>query len=390
MKKLFLVVAILTLTFTNLYSQIENLKLNGYVQTDFELAGKDGSTYVGPAYSQERDGNSDYFFRYGVRRGLIRATFEKDNGLGALELNVTEGGVIPLCAFLQLNPYRWLSFRGGLTTIDYGFELTYPSSVLETVERSVFTRMLFPKEHDLGFMFMLNPSFNTEKNSLYFSFGMMSGNGIHKIADKNMNFMTHLTYTHNGSLCSFVLGTSFYEGKTNNAGTRVYEVENGDWQSKDVSANKKNARRYINFEARLSYESFLGLSSLRSECTFGLQPSRQNSFASQDDNSYNPSDPFSYQRNFLGFYVCYVQKILRTPLSFIAKYTYFDKNTKLSSSEIKNIEDAKLQGLGIGLICDFNAHVKTMLYYDMFSNETNQMVKQMNDNVLRLRLQYKF
>lgn len=371
-------------------AQLENMRLNGYVQTDFELAGKDGQTYLGPAYSKAKDGDVDYFFRYGVYRGLIRATFEKDQGSGALEINVTEGGVIPLVAFLQFDPWDWLSFQGGLLNVDYGFELMYPSSLLETVERTNYTRLLFPKEHDLGFKFTLSYPFKDKNNHLTLSFGMMSGNGINKIADKNMNFLSHLKYDYQGDIFSFGIGASYYEGSTNNADTVIYRVNNGAWQAENVEANRKNARRYIGFEFQLGYENALGLSSLRGETTFGRQPSRSDNFASQDGNSYNQNDAFSFQRNFFGYYLCFIQKLDKLPLSFVAKYSYFDKNTDLSASKVANWNDLTMHDIGLGVVYEFNRHIKALLFYDKILNETNTLFKQLNDDVVHLRLQYKF
>ncbi len=371
-------------------AQLENMRLNGYVQTDFELAGKDGQTYLGPAYSKAKDGDVDYFFRYGVYRGLIRATFEKDQGSGALEINVTEGGVIPLVAFLQFDPWDWLSFQGGLLNVDYGFELMYPSSLLETVERTNYTRLLFPKEHDLGFKFTLYYPFKDKNNHLTLSFGMMSGNGINKIADKNMNFLSHLKYDYQGDIFSFGIGASYYEGSTNNADTVIYTVNNGAWQAENVEANRKNARRYIGFEFQLGYENALGLSSLRGETTFGRQPSRSDNFASQDGNSYNQNDAFSFQRNFFGYYLCFIQKLDKLPLSFVAKYSYFDKNTDLSASKVANWNDLTMHDIGLGVVYEFNRHIKALLFYDKILNETNTLFKQLNDDVVHLRLQYKF
>ncbi|MDO5759567.1 MAG: hypothetical protein Q4Q06_00915 [Bacteroidota bacterium] len=391
MKK-YTVVFIICLMFSIFaFGQVENIKLNGYVQADFELSGKDGSTYLTPGYSVERDGNSDYYFRYGVYRGLLRATFESGKGSGALEVNVTEAGVIPMVAYLQFDPYEWISFQAGLLNIDYGFELMCPSSFFETIERSAFTRLLFPKEHDLGFKFTFSYPFKDKRNNLSLTLGMASGNGINKIADKHMNFLSHLKYDYKGDIFSFGVGASYYEGLTNNASDTIFRVKDHTWQWENTLPNKKNARRYMNFELQIGYESLLGLSTLRGETTFGLQPSRANNFASQDCNSYNPNDAFAYQRHFWGYTFCFIQKFDKLPpLSFVAKYSYFDKNTQLSANEVENITDLCMQNFGFGAIWEFNSHIKAYLFYDMYHNETNENFKQFNDNVLHLRLQYKF
>lgn len=295
-----------------------------------------------------------------------------------------------MVAFLQFDPWDWLSFQGGLLNVDYGFELMYPSSLLETVERTNYTRLLFPKEHDLGFKFTLSYPFKDKNNHLTLSFGMMSGNGINKIADKNMNFLSHLKYDYQGDIFSFGIGASYYEGSTNNADTVIYRVNNGAWQAENVEANRKNARRYIGFEFQLGYENALGLSSLRGETTFGRQPSRSDNFASQDGNSYNQNDAFSFQRNFFGYYLCFIQKLDKLPLSFVAKYSYFDKNTDLSASKVANWNDLTMHDIGLGVVYEFNRHIKALLFYDKILNETNTLFKQLNDDVVHLRLQYKF
>jgi len=370
--------------------QIEYMKIDGYIQADFEISDKDGTTFLGPAHSEAKDGNSDYYFRYGLYRGVITAKFEKDKSFGMLRVNFTEAGVMPLVACFQYNMYDWLGFQAGLSNIDYGFELMYPSIFFETIERSAFTRLLFPKEHDLGFKFILSYPSKDRKNKLSLSLGMTSGNGINKIADKHMNFLSHLKYNYTGEVWSLGMGASYYEGKTNNTSDSIYKVKNHAWQVETTSENQKNARRYFNFEFQVGYKSDVGISTLRGETSFGLQPSRKNNFASQDNNSYNPLDAFSYQRHFLGYTFYFIQKFYKFPISLVGKYSYFDKNTKLSENEITNIHDICMQNIGFGLIWDFNPNMRAYLFYDMNSNETNNIFKQLDDDVLHLRLQYAF
>ncbi|MBQ9313100.1 MAG: hypothetical protein IJ213_08675 [Bacteroidales bacterium] len=390
MKRLYIAVVFMCLFAMNTYSQIENLKLNGYVQTDFAVVGKDGKAFIGPAWSEARDGNSDYYFRYGVKRGLIRGTFSSGKGKGALEINVTEAGVIPLVAFGEYDFTDWFSMQAGLLNIDFGYELMYPSSKLETLERSMHTQMLFPKEHDLGFQTTFKLPISSQKSNLTLSLALMSGNGINKIADKNMNFMSHLKYDYSAEKYAFGLGFSWYEGKTNNADTLFHEIKNSQWLAKQVDANRKNTRRYINFEAELDLFNSFGTSSFRTECTFGIQPSQEKDFTSQDGNSYNINNAFSYSRHFLGAYLYYIQQLGTTPFMLIAKYAYLDKNTQLSSSQITNPTDAAFNNFGIGLKYNYNEHISMEIFYDKYTNEHNSFVKELKDDVCHLRLQYLF
>ncbi|MCQ2327576.1 MAG: hypothetical protein MJZ71_08445 [Bacteroidales bacterium] len=394
MKKTTLLLIIALFSSISAFSQLENLKLNGYIQTDFACIGKQGVDWMGPAWSQETDGNSDYYFRYGVRRGLLRGTFVSGRGSGALEINFSEYNVIPLVAFLQYEIHPDLSFQAGLLNINFGHELMFPSSIFEMLERSMHTQRLFPKEHDLGFMFTYKVPYRDPMRKLHLSAGMMSGNGINKFVDHTMNFMAHLDYDFVIDSYSYGFGMSWYEGRTNNAGTSFYTVDdNHQWVAETVDANQKNLRRYINFEAQLSLFNDFGTSQFRTEWTFGHQPSRLNTFTSQgigERDSYNAANPFSYDREFLGAYLYYIQDIGHTPFTFVGKYAYLDQNTKMGADDIANIADATMHNIGLGLMYKWDSHILIEVLYDKYLNETNSVVKELNDDVCHLRLQYKF
>lgn len=370
------------------YSQ-EGFKFIGYIQSQVEIAGKDGSTFTGSAYNPNTD-NKDFYTRAGVRRGLLHFEFSKGKGKGVFEANIREKGFLPLLAYWEVNPYNWLSFRGGLMSVGYGHEIEYSSSNMETMERSLMARKLFPQEHDFGFTATLKTPFKDKRQSLQLSLSAMSGNSIYKIVGPYPNFLAHLKYDFKDKTTSWGIGLSYYEGRTNNADSVWHTVKDNTWQSESVEPNKLNARRYLGTEFQYNTQTSWGRTSLRGECSFGKQPSKQNSFASQQDDSFNANNPFSYDRKFFGAFVVYTQQIARTPLSIVLKYQYLDQNTEISSDKVQSTTDLAFNNVGVGLMYQFNSQIRLHCLYDIYKNKANEYIKDLNDNIFMLRLQYKF
>ncbi|MBQ9253604.1 MAG: hypothetical protein IJ180_02395 [Bacteroidales bacterium] len=389
MKKRFLVLVASIIVGTIVSAQNEGFKFIGYIQSQVEFAGIDGSTFTGSAYDENRDGD-DFYTRAGVRRGLLHFEFTKGKGKGVFEANIREAGFLPLLAYWEVTPYDWLSFRGGLMSVGYGHEIEYSSSNMETMERSLMARKLFPQEHDFGFTATVKYPFNDKRNSLKLSLSAMSGNAINKWVDPIPNFLSHLKYDYKDASTSWGVGLSYYEGRTNNADNVWYEVKDNVWQPKDVEKNKRNARRYFGAEFQYNTQTSWGRTSLRGECSMGKQPSRESNFASQQDNSYNINTPFSYDRKFFGAFVVYTQQIVKTPLSVVLKYQYLNQNTDIASDKVQNVADITYNNIGIGLMYQFNDQIRLHCLYDIYKNKSNDYIKDLNDNILMVRLQYKF
>ena len=371
------------------YSQNEGFKFIGYIQSQIEFAGKDGSTFTGSAYNPNTD-NADFYTRAGVRRGLLHFEFNKGKGKGVFEANIREKGFLPLLAYWEVSAYEWLSFRGGLMSVGYGHEVEYSSSNMETMERSLMARKLFPQEHDFGFTAILKTPLKDKRKSLTLSLSAMSGNAINKIVGPYPNFLAHLKYDYKDEMTSWGVGFSYYEGRTNNADTLWHTIKNNDWQAQRVKANTLNTRRYLGIEFQYNTKTSWGKTSIRGEGSFGKQPSKLNSFASQQDDSFNKDKPFSYDRNFFGAFVVYTQQIVRSPLSVVLKYQYLNQNTGISSNNVQSPADLAYNNIGVGLIYQFNEQIRLHCLYDIYKNKANDYIKDLNDNIFMLRLQYKF
>lgn len=81
-----------------------------------------------------------------------------------------------------------------------------------------------------------------------------------------------------------------------------------------------------------NYASNIGMTKLMAEVVLGQQPSTNSSSKSPNDSNNGTSD--TYIRNFNGWYVMLVQDLGQSPLSLVAKYDYYDANTKLEEDEV--------------------------------------------------------
>jgi hypothetical protein len=167
---------------------------------------------------------------------------------------------------------------------------------------------------------------------------------------------------------------------------------------------------------------------IRGEYIFGSQPGTSKSSVSPkgivnetakevtvnatDGKSYKvtPSGSVAsdvYLRNFSGYYVMLAQRILQTKHEIVAKYDVYDPNTKVKGNDIGNgnktgAADISFTTIGLGWNYYASANFKLTVYYDMVKNETsssyktdkpngiNDYRKDLKDNVLTIRAQYRF
>lgn len=407
MKVRFLTICILCVCAFSMksYSQTKNakdsinilnkIKLSGYIQTQMEVSQKDGKTKTGSktSYLDDRDGkDNDYFVRYGIRRSRLKLQYNEKMVKGVFEVDVSEDGVKAKTAYLQVEPLSWLSIQSGLMIPWFGDEVEYASAQIESLEKTTTTQKFFPDERDLGIKLTLKAPKNTFFNGLKLDMGLVSGNCIHKDNDGKMNFLAHLKYNHSFEKLSFGIGTSLYQGGVNNIDDTVFQVRNNSWQAKQVTANQRNTRQYVGFDAQLLWQTNIGTTNIRTEYIFGKQPSKDNNISSPNDNEY--TDKFNYNRKFESFYVYLIQQVYSLPLYVVLRYHYLDNNTELSKNEINNSTDLYYQNYGFGLKWDINKYLRLGCFYDINVNEkTNQIAKyntDLKDNLFNVRLQYKF
>lgn len=380
--------------------KLEKIKVSGYFQAQAEYGQPGASAKTGAnsgKYNEVIDGkDSEYFLRYGIRRGRIKFQYSEKIAKAVFQLDITDKGLGFEDAYMQIDePFlNVFSLKAGIFDRPFGDEISYSSSSRETPERSLIFQKLFPDERDLGASLIIAAPKNTTLEGLKLEGGLFSGNGIRVDDNSKLDFIGHLKYDKTYSNMSFGLGTSLYSGTTNNADSNLYTMQNGVWTREIVDKNLTNKRQYIGFDGQFTIETPMGLTNIRAEYLFGEQPSVSGDFSSAKANTYDATKPFSYIRNFSGGHVYFLQDIYRTPLTFVFKYTYLDPNTEVADNEVKNKADVAMSTIGLGGLWRINSSLRLMAFYEINSNEKTTAIagydKDLKDDMFTLRLQYKF
>ena len=281
---------------------------------------------------------------------------------------------------------------------------------------------LFPDEVDMGAQLTIQAPKTSPYNFIKLEAGMFNGNALASDNDKFKDFIGHLSakkaFLNENLLLSG--GVSYYNGGYANQSGKVFSLTNGAY-SQDSSYIKydKVKREYLGFDAQASISTGAGITTIRGEYLFGKQPGTKKSSTSPKGAMTETKDIIVrdtngtaytvttaafgsdiYLREFSGGYIMLTHRIMQSKHELVVKYDFFDPNTKLGKDEIKNIGDVKFTTLGLGWNYYLTSNFKFTAYYELVQNEKASLVKGTNgitdyrkdlkDNVLTLRLQYKF
>lgn len=378
-------------------SLLSRLKVSGYVQMQSQYGQESASLKVG--VGNEARGAS--FHRLGVRRGRIKFVYSYGIASTTLQFDMTERGVGIKDVFLSIKApkFETNSLKVGVFDRPFGHEIGYSSSTRETPERSTIFQTLFPDERDLGAMLVLQPSKTSPWNVLKLEAGLFSGNGIKQETDSRRDFIGRLSFNKTmASSAKLGLGASLYHGYVWQGSEEVYHMDGSSFVL-DNSVNNKGAyarRQYFGFDGQFSVISALGMTHLRAEYIIGTQPGTLSS--SKSPNATTRPTEATYIRPISGGYAMLVQDIGELPISAIVKYDWYDPNTKVSGTQIglnnTGRTDLTYSTLGLGLLWRISSNLRMQAYYEMVSNETSVNLKgyekDVKDDMLTLRLQYKF
>jgi hypothetical protein len=218
----------------------------------------------------------------------------------------------------------------------------------------------------------------------------------------------------------------------------------------------KVERNYMGVDAQVSFNFPWGKTTLRGEYIWGVQPASlyntlTDNYMYNSMTSFSPTGPangisfpnfsppqanyavavkptenyhHTFVRKFVGYYVYFIQDILKTGHQIVVKFDYYDPNSEVSGKEIdlyyyKNgtttpigltalsPADVAYWTIGFGYNYYINKHLSVMLYYEMINNEITAIPKyngdliqgknpsagydkNIKDNNLTVRMQYKF
>ena len=404
--------------------KLKKFKVSGYIQGQFEVGQEFASTKVGnpTSYNSSRDGKSGDFFRFGIRRGRIKLSWEETWGSAVFQLDLTEKGIAFKDVYFKVSE-PWLnvaSLTVGIFDRPFGDEISYSSSRRESPERTILFQKLFPDERDLGAMVTLAGPKGSPVEGLKLDAGAFCGNGITLPDNGKMDFIGHLKYDKKWSNFTFGIGASMYYGTVRNRDTMLYSIQDVEgvnkWKSEDVEKNKKNVRQYYGFDLQFAAQTSWGITNIRGEVLFGTQPSTSGDLSSPKWNLFQSGTSalqyaadYNRIRKFWGAHVYFVQDIYKTPLTVVLKYAYMNPNTKIDKDAISNKTDLSYNYFGAGLLVRCTSYLRLMCFYEMPFNATSKGLtpkegatpaegklhvqdysKHVKEGVFTTRLQFKF
>jgi len=376
-------------------SFLRRIKLSGYIQAQFQHADTAGiKTYAGGDFPAASDN------RFTVRQGRLKVSYEGENSQFVLQMNATERGVALKDAYLKFSePWtKWLSFTAGVFIRPFGYEETFSSSLRESPERTRMLQSLFPGERDIGGMLSLQPPSKYKVHLLKLDAGVVNGAGLSLEFDGHKDFFACLSATEssNEKKLNYRAGVSYYLGGVRYLNDTLFSM-NGKCFTAEIDSSEGSQianRRYIGADAEVSYKFKSGTVILRAEIIQGIQ-----SGTSFSNSSFTKTpDKYVYERKFIGAYVYLVQGFFRDKHQLVVKYDFLDPNSGVEGSEMQmgcgfGAADILYYTIGFGYIWNVNRNLKFVAYYDLVKNETAARIgitKDLEDNVLTLRAQFKF
>lgn len=396
---------------------IKKLKITGYLQAQWQLADSNGiKSFAGGDFPKNADN------RFMLRRGRVKFTYEGKLSQFVIQIDATEKGVSLKDAYVNFKD-PWLQMftvQGGVFNRPFGFEIAYSSSNRETPERARINQTLFPGERDLGAMLTIQPRKESRYNFIRLNAAVIAGNAIGLEIDSHKDFVGQLgiAKTTRNEKFKYAVGVSYYNGGVFQETKKVYTMttlSDGVTKGFVVDSTESNLgqfarREYYGADAQFSLDWGLGMTTLRGEYLFGKQPGSATSTKSPDNRSIPsplPGTIDTYNREFNGAYVYFIQNILHSRHEIVVKYDFYDPNTDVKGTDVTasvtsgentiktNLGSADIaySTWGFGYNVRLAPNLKLMAYYDLVKNEKTGIKGYSNDlkdNVFTLRLQFKF
>lgn len=398
-----------------LYGAHDRLKFGGYMQPQFQWAEDKGvKNYAGGDFAANANN------RFMLRRGRIRVDYMHMNennepmALFAFQFDGTERGVAirDFWGRIYDNKLGMFALTAGMFARPMGFEANYSSSERETPERGRMSQILMKTERDLGVMGTFEPRRKGQPfRWLKVDLGVFNGQGLagpgeydsHKDVIGRISLKPRKLNKQGWTLSA---STSGYLGGITSQSPWVYEAKVNEGviymlgDSSQSNIGYVAPRKYYGADVQLKIPNRKGFTEFRAEYIAGQQTATANTSETPGTypvNSGNVLQPL-YTRSFNGAYFYYLQHLGLDWLQLVAKYDWYDPNTKVEGQDIDAVRgftaaDVKYSTVGGGFLVHLNAHVKTFLYFDHPMNESTAIkgyTSDIKDNIVTIRLQYRF
>jgi len=355
--------------------KLNKIKVSGYVQAQWE------------SYGADLEKSNGYSNTYYIRRARVKFTYEAADGVKfVLQPDLSTGNLALKDAYAVVNLPKLKNltlWAGQMNRPDY--EVEYSSSSREVLERSRVVRAIYPGEREVG----VKLEYIGVKIPIKFQLMAMNGNFTgtqQKDVDSRKDLMARLVYSIKlpAAGIGIDLGPNVYFGGNLSKTNKYFKNSNGTLDSLK-SAWTYLDKNWIGAEAQI-YADVLGGLAIKGEYMAGVN-STPSSVAASATRAQMIASPSLYN-NFSGYYVYFVKNI-GPKNQFVAKYDYYDPNTKLSGDAAGGSLYYKTWTLAWQYY--LNDNIRITLNYEMPKNETNASnPTDKKDNTLGVRIQAKF
>jgi hypothetical protein len=361
--------------------KLNKIKVSGYVQSQWESYGKD--------LVKTNEPNNNFY----IRRARIKFTYEALDGVKlVIQPDFSTGNLSLKDAYAVVNIPKLKDFTlwaGQFNRPDY--EVEYSSSQREVLERSRVIRAIYPGEREIG----VKLEYIGSKIPLKFQLMVMNGNFTGSQAkdyDSRKDLMGRLVYSikiPRAGLGIDVGVNGYYGG--NRAKTNPYILKS-DGIADSVKVGDYLDKKWFGAEIQI-FADLLGGMAIKGEYITGTN-STPSTIASTATMAQKKADPNKLNK-FSGYYIYFIKNIGQKN-QFVAKYDFYDPNTKLSGDAAGTSVNYKT--LTLAWQYYLNDNIRISVNYEMPKNEKSASVKniaatgntQLKDNTLGIRIQAKF
>ena len=393
-----LLALVLLLSSTTTYAQEQvRFTFTGFIQAIAQYGSEGDYIKVGnvtPPYDQPTT-------RMGIRRGRL-ATQATYGDLGAkIEINASDQKISIFNVYAEYKPH-WAEgafVKGGLATIDFGYELPYSSSKRAAFERSLYMADLFPGDTDMGLMVGYKGALDPSKRwQLESTLSILAGNGGKGMMKNTPDLALRLALTEQGSNHNISFGLSGYGG--------YLPATDGYYAFDKKTATLKKDRMLRAYGGAFLTSTIKhrgGQLMLTTEGIMGLQPGWQN--ANLAVGSKAPAtfeNNIFVQRPFIAGMAQIVERIKPIDLELFGRYAYYDRNRNFDPKAEQDLKLSNLTALTEGRSHQLSTgvnyflqqdHLRLSLQYDCFLRqqiEQQALVAAKPLHMVTVGAQYKF
>jgi phosphate-selective porin len=356
--------------------KLNKIKISGYIQAEFRN------------YQSGLVKTNDPYSTFLIRRARIKFTYEALDGVKfVLQPDFSTGNLTLKDAYAVVNIPKvkdWTIWMGQMNRPNY--EVEYSSSQRETMERSRVIRAIYPGEREIG----AKLEYIGSTVPLKFQLMVMNGNftGAQPIdVDTKKDLMARLVYSVKapGAGIGIDFGVNGYYGGTR-VKTNPFVSTVNPLMVDSVALGSYLDKHWMGGEFQL-FADILGGLAIKGEYMAGV-----NNYASltglTGTIAQKKADP-NKVRDFSGYYI-YLIKNIGAKNQFVAKYDYYDPNTK-TSGDASTLTELYFKTWTVAWQYYLNDNIRLSLQYEMPKNETNTTTpSDLQDNTLTFRVQAKF